>query len=209
MALRVGIINGTEKGFTKDEITLTNSFPMGVMAMVTGVGNIGGEEPSRYRTHISVQEAHDRFTVALEGLEFFEKQEPVKKMMTLDFVQRMADAGWSCNVSNEPKEEFLYKLAGQVMGRLLGGTRTETLGTYYNQTSWNDLRSQRESVRMLIGTLLSEDEDSDYYMHETIDSICHHFDFWRDERFYGDEYLIYDEETNRFSLSDENPNEEE
>ena len=95
------------------------------------------------------------------------------------------------------------------MGRLLGDTRTETLGTYYNQTSWNDLHSRRESVRMLIGTLLSEDEDSDYYMHEMIDSITHHFDFWHNEKFYGDEYLIYDEETNRFSLSDENPNEEE
>ena len=30
MALRVGIENGTEKGFTKDEIALTNSFAMGV-----------------------------------------------------------------------------------------------------------------------------------------------------------------------------------
>ena len=208
MALMVGIKNGTDKGFTEDEVALTNSFGMGVLAMVTGVGRIGGEE-SDYRTNISVQEAHDRFTVALEGLDFFEKQEPVKEMITLDFVQRMADADWSCNVSNEPKEEFLYKLAGQGMGRLLGDTRTETLGTHYNQTSWNDLRSRRESVRMLIGTLLSEDEDSDYYMHEMIDSITHHFDFWRDEKFYGDKYLIHDEETNRFSLSDENPNEEE
>ena len=95
------------------------------------------------------------------------------------------------------------------MGDLLSRTRTETLGTHYHQIPWNDLLSRRESVRMLIGTMLSEDEDSDYYMHEMIDSINHHFDFWRDERFYGDEYLIYDEETNRFSLSDENPNEEE
>ena len=81
MALSIGIANGLEKGFTKEEIALTNSFAMGVMAMVTGVGNIGGEETSKYRTHISVQEAHDRFTVALEGLNFFQKQEPVKKMM--------------------------------------------------------------------------------------------------------------------------------
>jgi hypothetical protein len=208
MALRVGIENGLKKGFTKDEITLTNSFAMGVMAMVTGVGNIGGK--CGYRgTNLSVQEAHDRFTVALEGLEIFNDQEPVKEIITLDFVQRMADAGWSCNVSNESKEEFLHKMCAQVMGNLLSRTRTKTLGTYYHQTSWNDLHSRRESVRMLIGTLLSEDEDSDYYMHEMIDSISCHFDFWHNEKFYGDKYLIYDEETNRFSLSDENPNEEE
>ncbi len=208
MALIVGIKNGTDKGFTEDEAKLTNSFGMGVLAMVTGVGRIGGEE-SDYRTNISVQEAHDRFTVALEGLEIFNDQEPVKEIITLDFVQRMADAGWSCNVSNESKEEFLHKMCAQVMSNLLSRTRTKTLGTHYHQTSWNDLHSRKESVRMLIGTLLSEDKDSDYYIHEMIDSITFDFDFWHNEKFYGDKYLIYDEETNRFSLSDENPNEEE
>ena len=215
MTLNVGIVNGLEKGFTKDEIALTNSFAMGVMAMVTGVGRISltdtEEEPNGYtsRTNLSVQEAHDRFTVALEGLEIFNDQEPAKEIITLDFVQRMADAGWSCNVSNESKEVFLHKMCGQVMSNLLSRTRTKTLGTYYHQTSWNDLHSRRESVRMLIGTLLSEDEDSDYYMHEMIDSISCQFDFWHNKKFYGDKYLICDEETNRFSLSDENPNEEE
>lgn len=216
MALRIGIENGLEKGFTKDEIALTNSFAMGVMAMVTGVGHISRtdteKKPSSYvsRINISVQEAHDRFTVTLEGLEIFNDQEPAKEIITLDFVQRMADAGWSCNVSNEPKEEFLHKMCGQVMNNLLLNTRTKTLGTHYHQTSWNDLHQRRESVRRLIGTLLSgDDDDEEFYMHETIDSLACHFGFWNNKEFYDGKYLVHDEETGKYSLSHENPNEEE
>ena len=208
MALIVGIKNGTDKGFTEDEVKLTNSFGMGILAMVTGVGNIGGKEDG-WRTRISVQEAHDRFTVALEALEIFQDQEPVKEVITLDFVQRMADADWSCNVGNESKEEFLYKMAGQVMSNLLSETRTETLGTHYRQKSWDDLRSRRESVRMLVGMLLSEDEDEDYYMTDCIDSIVHNFDFYDDKEFYGNKYLYYNESTHAYTLVNEVPNEEE
>ncbi len=198
--LKVGIENGTEKGFTKGELELTNCFCMGILGMTTGVGKIDGQKGSSYHTYISVEEAHDRFTLALEGLSIWKHQEPVKEIMTLDFVQRMADADWSVNVVNEPTEQFLYKMSGLLMDSFLSKAPNETLGRYYHQKSWDDLYSMKNSVRSLIGTILQPDEESEYYIHEMIDSLVNHFDFWEDEEFWDGKYLTYDAEADRYIL---------
>ena len=208
MALLVGIENGTDKGFTENEIELINGYGMGVLAMVTGVGRIGGKCGFR-GVDISVQEAHDRFALALEATHIFGDQEPVKKKMTLDFVQRMADADWSCNVSNEPMQQFLYKIAGQAMSNLLGRVGSKILGSYYHQTSWDALHDRKYGVRALIGTLLSEDDDEEWYLHENIDSLVCHFGFGHNEKFWNDKYLVHDEDTGRYTLADKPPSDEE
>ena len=208
MAVRVGIENGTKKGFTKSEIELTNSFGMGVLGMMTGVGKIDGQKGSSYHTYISVEEAHDRFTLALEGLSIFDKQEPVKEIVTLDFVQRMADADWSVNVVNEPTEQFLHKMSGQLMNSFLYKAPNKTLGRHYHQKSWDDLYSIKNSVRSLIGTILQPDEESEYYIHEMIDSLVNHFDFWEDEEFWDGKCLVYDEGADRYTLATKQTEEE-
>jgi hypothetical protein len=205
MAFIIGIENGIEKGFTEDDLRLVSGPGMCVLAMVTGVGTIGGKE-GRRTTHISVQEAHDRFTVALEGLDLFKEQEPVKETMTLDFVQRMADAGWSCNVGNESREEFLYKIAGQVMNKLLSKTNTETFGRNYHPTPWNYLQSQRSSVRHFIGAYLSG-EDEAWYLQENVDTMIMEFNLDEYEPFYGDKYLHWDEAEDTYKLVDTLPKE--
>ena len=200
MSLRIGIENGLEKGFTEKELELTNSFPLGVLSMLTGIGRINGDEKNTYRTHISVQEAHDRFTIGLVANgDIFTKLEEVKEMLTLDFVQRMADADWSCNVSNESKEEFLYKMAGQVMTALLNDNRTETLGTYYYQTPWSNLQSRELYTKRLVGSILAG--DSDEYVQENVDSVIESYEFNYSKRFYDNKYLHWNEDTAAYSLS--------
>ena len=40
MPLTIGIENGTDKGFTIEELKLTNGFELGVLCMHVGVGKI-------------------------------------------------------------------------------------------------------------------------------------------------------------------------
>jgi len=140
MPLTVGIKNATEKGFAPNEIELLHSFEMGTLAMVAGIGRINPDienAPDRYN-NIGVDEATERFAVAMqgcgfvgcvvsrwkpdEGEELTEWQQELQASERLlfdvlkdrDFIQRMADNDWSCNVSNTSHEEFQFTIMKRV-----------------------------------------------------------------------------------------------
>ena len=182
MPLTVGIRNATEKGFAPNEIELLNSFEMGALAMVAGVGRINPDienAPDRYN-NIGVDEATERFSVAIHACKFVGcaagRYKPVKEYLVThiksgetdgpfsthdeaqthydlhdeewreahyieevdeeltewqqelqaserllfdvlkdsDFIQRMADNEWSCNVSNTSREEFQFRIMKRV-----------------------------------------------------------------------------------------------
>ena len=140
MPLIVGIENATEKGFAPNEIELLHSFEMGTLAMVAGIGRINPDienAPDRYN-NIGVDEATERFSVAIhacgfigcvagrykpdEDEELTEWQQELQASERLlfdvlkdrDFVQRMADNDWSCNVSNTSPEEFQFTIMKRV-----------------------------------------------------------------------------------------------
>jgi len=140
MPLIVGIENATEKGFAPNEIELLNSFEMGALAMAAGVGRINPDienAPDRYN-NIGVAEATERFSVAMHACgyigcvvsrwtpdkdeELTEWQQELQASERLlfdvlqdrDFVQRMADNDWSCNVSNTSPEEFQFTIMKRV-----------------------------------------------------------------------------------------------
>lgn len=140
MPLIVGIKNATEKGFAPNEIELLHSFEMGTLAMVAGVGRINPDienAPDRYN-NIGVDEATERFAVAMhacgyigcaagryqpdEDEELTEWQQELQASERLrfdvlkdrDFVQRMADNDWSCNVSNTSPEKFQFTIMKRV-----------------------------------------------------------------------------------------------
>lgn len=102
--LTVGIDN--EKGqqmFDESENDFLRSFEMGGIAIAAGVGRIADE---RYTRSVSVEEAAFRFrTVAKDMLVDNDDGSP----FTDEFVQRMADAGWSANVGLEPFETWCIR----------------------------------------------------------------------------------------------------
>ena len=104
--LIVGIEN--EEGqqmFDESENDFLRSFEMGAIAMAAGIGRIADEGYSRV---VTVGEAAFRFrTVAREMLKDNEDGSP----FTDEFVQRMADAGWSANVGLEPFETWCIRRA--------------------------------------------------------------------------------------------------
>ena len=94
MPLIIGVENGYEKGFTEDDIQLINGFPFGMIMMVAELGEIKDVEKFRLR----VLEANFMN-------EIFDKDQ-LRDKLTVDFVQRMKDADWSCNVGNSSKAAF-------------------------------------------------------------------------------------------------------
>ena len=100
MALTIGIENGLEKGFTKEEIQVTNGFAFGVLCMHTGTGKIG---ESRYSA--SAEETYERFIMMMDALNW--QPDEVSEFITLENVERLEEAGWTANISHRSMEEFM------------------------------------------------------------------------------------------------------
>lgn len=64
MPMYVGIENGTKKGFTEEELGITNSFGMGILSMLTGVSDFGQRTSWRTDEVMTVEKAHARFCMA-------------------------------------------------------------------------------------------------------------------------------------------------
>jgi hypothetical protein len=91
--------------FDERENDFLRSFEMGAIAMAAGIGRIADDAYSRV---VSVDEAAFRFrTVARDLLKDNEDGSP----FTVEFVQRMADAGWNANVTLEPFEVWCMRRA--------------------------------------------------------------------------------------------------
>ena len=109
--LEVGI--ESEKGrqmFSEEENEFLRSLGMGAIAMAAGIGRIADKG---YTRSVSVEEATFRFQMAARKvLEDNEDGAP----FTQEFVQRMADAGWSANVGLDPFEMWALKHAKVSLG---------------------------------------------------------------------------------------------
>lgn len=98
MPLLIGVTNGKEKGFTENDLNLINGFGFGCIMMITNTGKVKNVEEFRLR--------------ALEAnfmSKIFDKDQ-LRDKLTIDFVQRMKDADWSCNVGYDTKAQFTREI---------------------------------------------------------------------------------------------------
>ena len=93
MPLLIGVNDGIKKGFTKGDLSLINGFPFGMIMMVTGTGKINNVEEFRLR-----------------ALEANFMNERLRNKLTVEFIQRMKNADWSCNVGNDTKAAFTKEI---------------------------------------------------------------------------------------------------
>ena len=81
--------------WTEDEWQQIHSWNVAMVSMASGVGRIANKNYSRF---ISVKDATLRFN-------------EVGWAVSEEFVQKMADTGWSSNVANETTREFIARQA--------------------------------------------------------------------------------------------------
>ena len=98
MPLLIGVVNGIEKGFTHNDLDLINGFGFGVLMMVTGTGKVN-----------SVGEFRLRALEANFMNEIFDKDQ-LRNKLTVEFVEKMKDADWSCNVGYDTKAQFTREI---------------------------------------------------------------------------------------------------
>tara|TARA_R110001592_G_scaffold84580_3_gene250013 strand:- start:1467 stop:1847 length:381 start_codon:yes stop_codon:yes gene_type:complete len=94
MPLYIGVADGIKKGFTKSDLSLINGFAFGTIMMITGTGKINNVEEFRLRA-LEVNFMNEIFL-----------KDQFRDKLTVDFIQRMKDADWSCNVGNDTKAAF-------------------------------------------------------------------------------------------------------
>ena len=94
--LKIGIINGIDNGFTKEEINFTNGFNFGMLMMHVGLNRIDNVREFKYRVIM----ANHVLKIFVDDCEFFNTK----------FVERMKDADWSCNVSTMTKRAFKTRM---------------------------------------------------------------------------------------------------
>ena len=98
MPLIVGIENGIERGFTERELSLTNGFGFGMLAMNAGVGFGVWEK-------ITVEEFRRRMLLCNFANNVYD-MEDFYEIMTIEFCQRLKDADWYCNTTTYNKRKF-------------------------------------------------------------------------------------------------------
>ena len=217
MPLIVGIGNEEKrKLFTESERHMLASFTMGTLAMGTGIGHIANGKKKTYGTVISVEQATERFTAALQvyGIQDMHDDigsdkdfEPTPFSVLTDqaFVQRMADAGWSCNVVNKSEEEWAYHAAQYMLEnawRRAGLKRPPSL-------DYQRVEKSRELIHRMAKAEMLDDIEYYGYMndHQALDLYIERYmryDF--DEPFmYLDgeaQYLHWSDEFGRYLLRD-------
>lgn len=201
MALIIGIENGIEKGFTQDELNVTNGFTFGVLCMRTGTGKIG---EGRYS--VSAEETYERFVLMMDALDW--QPDEVSDFITLENIKRLEEAGWSANISHKSKEEFLWHLKNTAFGKLFDRADLEYVKKTESYETWNDVCKRKEMIRTVVGDAIHSDrEGRDMYY---IEELCEAFNVWNmdlSEPFYYNKYLIWDEEMDTPRLVKEKPEE--
>jgi hypothetical protein len=105
MPMIVGITN-EEHGLTEDEVSFLGSEWMGLFAMNAGVDKIGRNRD--WGNVITVEKAAHRLSIVADGL-------VTPNPFTVEFVEKMAQAGFTMNCSQMTDREFA---AGQAMRHL-------------------------------------------------------------------------------------------
>jgi len=195
MPLTIGIKDGLEKGFTKEELQVTNGFEFGLVCMHAGVGKLGD---SGWGTVISCDEAVERFTLVLEITPLWNKDSfPYKWITNVHNMKRLETNDWYCNVSNETAEHFMHKMKETQFDKMLR-ERDDKFKFLHNRTgkSYNEIREQRNAVIGTVGCILEGWTDElEYSMERLVDA----FDLWDME--YNNKYLHYDEDACKYMLT--------
>ena len=185
MALIIGIVNGIEKGFTEEELQVTNGFAFGVLCMRTGTGKIG---EGRYS--VSAEETYERFVLMLDALNW--KPDEVSEFITLENIKRLEEAGWTANIGHKSKEEFMWHLKNTAFNSLINRNNPEHNKPNESYETWNDVCNKKEMIRTIVGEAIHSGSDQHY-----IGELCEALDVWNmdlSEPFYYNKYLIYDED---------------
>ena len=101
MTMIVGITN-EEHGLTEDEVSFLGSQWMGIFAMNAGVDKIGRNRD--WGNVITVEKAAHRLNIVADGL-------VTPNPFTVEFVEKMAQAGFTMNCSQMTDKEFAAGVA--------------------------------------------------------------------------------------------------
>jgi len=210
--LRVGITEEArqEAGIRKNDREMLNSLPMGIVAMAAGIGHISVDPAEkRWGQTITVDMAVDRFTIVLRlHGDMFTTEEANQRMQAMltskEFVTKMAEAKWTCNVSNESDEEFRFRMQKRFWNDMVSDHKLSTLRSDY--TSYEEEQSRTQSVRHLIWAVLEGIEGDAFASSDIIDTWANYFGYR--EPLYNGLYLHWNEDAYEFSLKDI-PQEEE
>ena len=221
MPLLVGIENGTDKGFTQEELKLTNSFELGALCMHVGVGRIEVErEDGGWHSSppITVEEAHDRFTLGMSILKGF-SDELQAFLSDIENIKRMMLAHWYTNAGSKPQEEFMHHMKNMAWTYALEKNKYSTLNDNTLSVSWDDMQKREMYIRQVIGFRLAGNEE-DYYespsefTEQLIDSFNAYAPRSEDEGYHyknGGEtalFLHYNEDTYAYELTREKGDDE-
>ena len=196
MALTIGIENGLEKGFTEEELQVTNGFVFGVLCMRTGTGKIG---EGRYS--VSAEETYERFVLMMDALDWDTSE--VSEFITLENIKRLEEAGWTANIGHKSKEEFMWHLKETVFDSLINRHRPKHNIPVESYRTWKDVCNSKVMIRQIVGEAISKGSD-EYYIEE----LCEAFDVWNmdlSKPFYDDCYLVYDEHRDKVILTSDIP----
>lgn len=194
MPLIVGIANPKEHGFSEEEYKLTNSLSMGIMAVAAGIGRINGS--SRHSVDISVEEAHFRFSFVIKV--YGKGDEAVAALLDPAFIQRMADAGWKCNVVNESPEEFLFRMKELLLERAIEEVDS-SYPHYAGRMSWRDHQSRQRSIRDLVACYLDVSHSWEDHMSDFIER---HESMLMKKPLWG-KWLTWDDDNGQYYLAKE------
>ena len=204
MPLVIGIENGTDKGFTKKELGLTNGFTLGVICMHAGISRIGDKG---YGVVISAEEAVERFKLVLDTMPLWDDQENTweyKWLTNLDNIKRLEENNWTCNAGSKSTEQFIHDMKNAMFDN---ATR-QTMFKYSPRVSWDDFKSQKETIRSILGMILTGDDkryyDDNKWIVDELAGAFEPYDNWNLKKpFYDGKYLVYDEDTDEYKLSRE------
>ncbi len=204
MTLDIGVINGIDKGFTKKELGLTNGFTLGVICMHAGISRIGDKG---YGIVISAEEAVERFKLVLDTMPLWDDQENTweyKWLTNLDNIKRLEENNWTCNAGSKSTEQFIHDMKNAMFDY---ATR-QTMFKYSPRVSWDDFKSQKETIRNILGMILTGDDkryyDDNKWIVDELAGAFEPYDNWNLKKpFYDGKYLVYDEDTDEYKLSRE------
>jgi hypothetical protein len=212
MAIHIGMKNASDKGFSEEEIQVAHGFDFGLLCIHAGVGDIGER---KHGVTITPEEAHERFTLTMKLFGYNTESFMYTWLSDLENIKRLAEHGWSCNVSNESTEEFLHKMRNLSLKLTLEDMDYTHLKHTIGEMSAERVRKQQEAARTIIGSLVSGTvpmgryADKEWYINILIEA----FGVWdwdglfdMEKPFYDGKYLCYAE--GEHYLSD-TPQEEE
>tara|TARA_Y100000401_G_C8269341_1_gene197502 strand:+ start:150 stop:809 length:660 start_codon:yes stop_codon:yes gene_type:complete len=205
MALRVGVKDKEKfEQFTEAQKKFIPSFGgMGLMCMTTGVGHIHkrGEEITY---GVSIEEAYRRFAL-YDKILHPKKGEGASGLygdwyITLEFVEQLADADFTCNVSTKSNEECDHALAYMALNRANDSLRNKAeesrikeIHKYdsISRINYREYQELKTTAKSVIDTWLRRsslpwhgENCMDEYVAEFIDNMSLYEDYHWDEETY-------------------------